>query len=139
MTPVPVFVVALNAAGKPTCQMAERVALKGAWWHIKHADGSVTRHNGGLIGCGPRAYTGRIPNAIGSRYELTMLAAYERAVTDLVHSAWAIGYHRESGGGMERMSATARDVVFDLAEQMRDMGKLEHTIECAGGTEHGKS
>jgi hypothetical protein len=127
----PVFVVALNAAGKPTCQMAQLVAKKGAWWHIQHADGSVTRHNGGFIGRGPRAYTGRIPNSIGSRYETSMVAAYERAITDLVHAAWAVGYHQETSGAVERLSATARDMVFDLCEQMREMGKLEAVLDAA--------
>lgn len=127
----PVFVVALDAAGKPTCQMAELVAVKGAWWHVKHADGSVTRHNGGAIGRGPRAYTGRISNAIGRRYERSMVAAYERAITDLIHDAWAIGYHKETGGGTERLAGVARDMLADLCEQMHDMGKLERVLDAA--------
>lgn len=35
---------------KPECVVAELDKKVGAWWHIRHKDGSVTKHNGGAFG-----------------------------------------------------------------------------------------
>lgn len=33
--------------GRPVSIQAELVKRDGCWWHVRHADGSITTHNGG--------------------------------------------------------------------------------------------
>lgn len=69
------------ADGKPACVVAELVAINRSWWHVRHKDGSVTKHNGGSVS-GPgsfmlRWYTHWTDAWIGEANRLLWLACFD--------------------------------------------------------------
>lgn len=87
-----VFLVRLDSERYPYCDRFVVDHVARTWWHIRHADGSLSAHNGGGIG----AWRGRMTNSLGRQLKPTESEAWadaaERAAMSLYRAA------KDSGG-----------------------------------------
>lgn len=98
------------------CISAELTARRGSWWYVTHADGSVTKHNG------------------GSPWRHTIPEAWFRAMRKMAWTFWQDGVAfalKEARPGIAARDANLERLFEDMWDCASACGELSGVINAA--------
>lgn len=107
-----------------SCITATRIAVRGSWWHIRHKDGSISKHNGGYVDRQHRLSE----SCVGKRWCLGIDEAYQSAILECCHGVW----HAARNSEKYEWTEVAQMVLADGCMTFREIGMIL-------GREEGKS